>query len=341
MKVGFYGGKFMPFHQGHLYSTLKASAMVDKLYVIVLYDEERDRKLCEQGNMPYMPYKERALWISQETRDCPNIEILYIEDADSLDADYNWLEGGKRIKAAIHESITHVFSSESSYSKWFDQIYPEAEHIVLDEARQMFPISATQIRTEGVYKHWDMLPMSVRPFFTKKVAVVGTESCGKSTLVRNLAKLFQTTYVEEYGRTICEEIGNGSDLIIDRHYEEITYGHKHLEFQRLKQANKVLFIDSEQVVTQYYTKVYQGYELPIVEEAIATQRYDLYLYLEPDVPWVEDGYRVLGETSVRASNNALLKEMFAQRHIPIITIEGTYNERMEQAIQHVRALIAI
>lgn len=338
MKVGFYGGKFMPFHQGHLYSTLKASAMVDKLYVIVLYDEARDRKLCAEGNMPYVPYKERALWISQETRDCPNIEVLYIEDADSPDEDYNWFEGGKRIKAAIAEPITHVFSSESSYSKWFDVIYPEAEHVVLDEQRQMFPISATQIRTEGVYKHWHMLPASARPFFTKKVAVVGTESCGKSTLVRNLAKLFQTVYVEEYGRTICEELGNGSDLIMDRHYEAITYGHKHLEFQRLKEANQVLFIDSEQVVTQYYTKVYQGYELPIVEAAIATQRYDLYLYLEPDVPWVEDGYRVLGEETVREKNNALLKEMFAQRHIPIEIISGTYEERMEQAIQLVRAL---
>lgn len=339
MRVGFYGGKFLPFHQGHLYSALQARAMVDHLYIIVLYDEQRDQILCANGKIPYIPYKERALWISQEMKDDPNITVLYLEDEDPIHGDYNWEAGANRIKAAIPETITHVFSSESEYEQWFSQFYPQAKHMIIDEARENFSIDATTIRKEGVYKNWDFIPQSARPFFTKKVAIVGTESCGKSTLVRNLAKLFQTTYVEEYGRTICEEIGNGSDLIMDRHYEAIVYGHKHLEYEKIKQANKILFIDSEQVVTQYYTKVYQGYELPIVEEAIQTQQYDLYLYLEPDVPWVDDGYRVLGNDDVRQRNNQLLKNMFHERNIPFVIISGTYADRLAQAIKYVKTLL--
>ena len=31
MTVGHYGGKFIPFHKGHLYAITKAAAQVDKL----------------------------------------------------------------------------------------------------------------------------------------------------------------------------------------------------------------------------------------------------------------------------------------------------------------------
>lgn len=33
-KVGFYGGKFLPLHQGHVYMITRAACMVDELYVV-------------------------------------------------------------------------------------------------------------------------------------------------------------------------------------------------------------------------------------------------------------------------------------------------------------------
>ena len=59
---------------------------------------------------------------------------------------------------------------------------------------------------------------------------MGTESCGKSTLVRNLAKYFNTTHVEEAGRYICDDAG-GIDNMQPYHYFEILFKHKQLEFQ--------------------------------------------------------------------------------------------------------------
>src|SRR5690625_7974625 len=94
-----------------------------------------------------------------------------------------------------------------------------------------------------------------KPDYTEKIGVVGIESCGKSTLARNLAQLFGTEYVEEYGRTVSEEIGDGSTLLAEDHYKEIVFGDKQMEYQKIKKANKLLFIDSEAVVSQYYAKV--------------------------------------------------------------------------------------
>ena len=340
MTVGHYGGKFIPFHKGHLYAITKAAAQVDKLYVLVSYHEERDRKLCAEAGLDYIDFRRRQQWIMTSTKNMPNVTVLAIEDPYSEDMEYLWLEGGRRMIEAIPEKITHIFSSESEYDYWFRRIYGEdINHIVIDEAREIFPISATKIRNEGVFANWDMIPEAAKPYYTKKIAIVGVESCGKSTLTRNLSLLFGTEYVEEYGRTVSEEIGDGSSLLTEEHYKEIVFGHKHMEYQKIKKANKLLFIDSEAVVSQYYAKMYFGKELDFIEGAIQAQDYDLYLFLEPDVKWVADGYRTFNDPEVRKKTNEILKKMFDDRGIKYVTISGNYEERLDRAIEQITKLI--
>ncbi|MBD7983823.1 multifunctional transcriptional regulator/nicotinamide-nucleotide adenylyltransferase/ribosylnicotinamide kinase NadR [Sporosarcina sp. Sa2YVA2] len=340
MTVGHYGGKFIPFHKGHLYAITKAAAQVDKLYVLVSYDEGRDRKLCYDAGLDYIDFKRRQQWITTSVKNMSNVTVLAVEEPYSSDTEYMWLEGGQKMIEAIPEQITHIFSSESEYDTWFRRIYGEdIIHIVIDEAREIFPISATKIREEGVYANWDMIPDAAKPYYTKKIAIVGVESCGKSTLTRNLAQLFSTEYVEEYGRTVSEEIGDGSSLLTEEHYKEIVFGHKHMEYQKMKKANKLLFIDSEAVVTQYYAKMYLGRELNFIEGAIESQDYDLYLFLEPDVKWVADGYRTFNDPAIREETNRLLKKMFEDRGIQYVTISGNYEERLDRSIAQITKLI--
>ena len=40
MTVGFLTGKFAPLHTGHIYFISKAATMVDKLYVVLVYDKQ-------------------------------------------------------------------------------------------------------------------------------------------------------------------------------------------------------------------------------------------------------------------------------------------------------------
>lgn len=338
-KVGFFGGKFLPLHAGHVFAITKAACMVEELYVVLSFSEARDRKLCEQGNISYIPHSVRLQWLSTLTKDMVNVKVIEVEDFADSDATYNWSQGATNIKNAIGKEIDTVFSSETSYEEIFNELYPIAEHIIIDAKRELFPISATMIREDSPYKHWDMIPEVVKPFFTKKVAIIGTESCGKSTVTKYLAQVYQTTFVEEYGRTICEELGGCDGIITEDHFKELVFGHKHMEYQKLKEANKVLFIDSEAVVSQYYSKLYLGYDCDWLEGVISSQNYDLYIFLEPDIPWVNDGLRVHGEQSIRMANNDLLKQMFNERKIPFVTISGSYAERFSKAHEHVQQLL--
>lgn len=64
-------------------------------------------------------------------------------------------------------------------------------------------MSSTELRAD-IYGHWDWLPNVVKPYYVKKVLIIGGESTGKSTLTVNLANYYNTNYLEEVGRDISE-----------------------------------------------------------------------------------------------------------------------------------------
>lgn len=339
-KVGMYGGKFLPFpHMGHVYAMIRASSMVDELHVIVSYDVEHEQKLCEiGGKIPHVPASMRLRWWTQITKDMPHVHVHAVYEQQTGDFS-DWERGAEGIKAMVGKEIDTIFSSEHSYTDIFSTLYPNAAHVVLDSERVTYPISGTKLRAEGAMKHWDMIPEIVKPHFAKKVVVVGTESCGKSTLVRNLGNLYNTTYVEEYGRTYYERLGGCEGITQESDYPEIAFEHKYHEKEQLAKANKVLFIDTEAIVTQYYSMLYIGHRNPVVEAIALSQQYDLWLFLEPDVEWVNDGTRSFGEQELRESNNRFLKDLLYEFGIQYVTISGDYRERMDQAVHHVNKLI--
>lgn len=333
MTVGFIGGKFLPFHLGHAYAIVKASSMCDKLYVILSYGKERDYHLCvNEGNIKEIPYKVRLSWLRQFTRDMQNITVIAIEDSAKTNEGYDWEKGAKDIKLAIGENIDYIFSSEESYTAIFAKLYPKTKHMIIDEKRERYPISATKIRKEGPFKHWKFLPKIVRPFFVKKVVIVGTESCGKSTLIRNLSKIYNTNYVEEFGRTICEKKG-GADALLEEDYPLIAYGHKMLEQNALESSNKILFIDTESLVTKYYLELYENKTSNLYEKIAKLQNYDLWIYLEPDVKWINDGTRTHGSQKIREENSTKLKNILDKQNVNYHIISGNYVERFSKAIE--------
>jgi len=233
--VGFIGGKFLPLHLGHVYAIMESSNRVDELYVILSSSKKRDRELCERDGIKYMPAEIRLNWLGELLHDLENIKLLHIED-DWGDEDYNWEEGARIIKEKIGKKVNFIFSSEPEYGARFERLYPGAQHVVIDEGRNAVPISATQIR-RGLYKHWNYLPKCVQTFFTKKVAIVGTESCGKSTLVKKLAKIYNTTFVHEVGRDYCEKY---SDQLTKAMFNYIAMEHFLLQLEKAVESNKIL-----------------------------------------------------------------------------------------------------
>ena len=69
----------------------------------------------------------------------------------------------------------------------------------------------------------------------------------------------------------------------------------------------------------------------IAQGISALNNYDLYIFLEPDVKWVQDGTRTYGTEEIRKSNNIKLKNLFDENNISYISISGNYDERYERS----------
>ncbi|MDP2628961.1 MAG: multifunctional transcriptional regulator/nicotinamide-nucleotide adenylyltransferase/ribosylnicotinamide kinase NadR [Nanoarchaeota archaeon] len=325
--VGFFGGKFLPFHMGHIYLGVAASNKVDELCCVLSSSKNRDRELCERDGIKYIPAEKRLAWIGESFNNIENMKIIHIED-EHWDYDYDWEEGANLIKRAIGKPIDFIFSSENDYTELFKKHYPGAQHIVVDEGRETVPISATEMR-KNLYDHWDKLPKSVRSYFAKKVVVIGTESCGKSTLVKKLAKFYNTNFVDEVGREYCDKYSN---QLTEDMFNLIAMEHFLRQDKASQDSNKILFVDSEAVITQYYLDMYfKGKKSALVNEIARLQNYDLAIFLEPDVKWVDDGLRFAGDEKNRRENNEKLKKMYEERGIKFVSINGNYSERFDKA----------
>ena len=107
---------------------------------------------------------------------------------------------------------------------------------------------------------WDTgitFPSVCRDYYARHVLVLGSESTGKSTLVRNLALAYNTNYVSEAGRDTCDYAG-GEDLMIAEDLYENLLRQKINVMEAAKHSNRILFVDTDAVTTLFYSHFLLG-----------------------------------------------------------------------------------
>lgn len=171
---------------------------------------------------------------------------------------------------------------------------------------------------------------------------MGGESTGKSTLTINLANRFNTNYIDEAGRDISER--SGTDLLmLSEDFTEILLQHKLNEIKAIENSNKVLFIDTDALVTQFYMNFLEDPNIEknkALSDAIdALNEYDLILFMEPDVAFVQDGDRSEVIKNDREKYSRQIKELIQAHGKQFISVSGTYQERYEKAVAEVEKLL--
>ena len=333
--IGLIFGKFAPFHMGHAYLIQEAMKQCTTLLVVVSYDQKFNDSLPDvlKGRMTL---DKRIKHIQEYVNEniVGHVRVTYVDETHLAPYPYGWPHYQQMIKDksmehfAFHPDI--IFSSEDRYDEKLKEYFPNTRHVVIDNDRTNVNISATEIRND-IYGNWEYLPYSVRKDYTFKVCVIGTESCGKTTLCQKLAEHFNTDFVPEFGRIYVEQNLDGNELdLIYEDYSLIANTHKFMIDEQCNKGEMITIIDTNALITGFYQLLYEGSIDPIVEDYIKKESYDLVLYLDDDVPWVDDGMRMSGDD--REYTKKLLWDLILQYGVNPTIINGNYEERYDRAL---------
>lgn len=117
----------------------------------------------------------------------------------------------------------------------------------------------------------------------------------------------------------------------------IARGQAAAEEALARRANRILFCDTDLLTTTIWSDVLFRDCPAWIHEAAARRRYDLYLLLNVDVPWVDDRQRYLPHA--RQEFFERCQRMLQDQHRPFVVIQGTWAERFERACEAVRLLL--
>jgi len=313
-------GKFLPPHLGHQFLVDFGVTYVDALTVLV----------CSLKREP-IPGDLRAAWVADM---CPRARVVHVTDENPQEPHEHpdfwpiWIE---TIRAHIPAGPDVVFTSEPYGDDLARRL--GARHVVVDRARELVPISGTAIRERPV-AHWQYLPPPVRPYFVKRVVVFGPESTGKSTLARDLARHYGTAWVSEYARGYLDNKGARFE---QDDFPLFVAGQHAAEDALARQANRVLFCDTDALTTVIFHRLFYGMAPDCLVAAADSRRYDLYLVLDVDVPWVDDGQRD-APGNREALRDRYVSEL-AARGRPAVLIRGSWPERFAAACRAVDQLL--
>lgn len=179
----------------------------------------------------------------------------------------------------------------------------------------------------------------------KKIAIIGPESTGKSTLCDQLAKHFKAQWCPEYAREYLLKHGKKYSyddlLLIAKGQIELEEKYETL-VKRAKPnttGQQVLFIDTDMYVMKVWCEFVFNKCHRFILDQIVKRKYDLYLLCNIDLPWVKDELREYPDPETRKKIYSIYKDIVINQPVPWVDIAGIHEERLEKAIHAVDHLL--
>ena len=164
----------------------------------------------------------------------------------------------------------------------------------------------------------------------KKIAILGPENSGKSTLSEQLSSTLDAALRKEYARDYL--LANPPPYTY-ADLDRIAYT-QWLQEQKIMQESQgkgLLVCDTEFLVLKVWSAYVFGGVHPFILQGLNKQYYDHYFLCKPDLDWVDDGLREYPDMEERMQLFQLYQGELDKRACPYSIIEGT--NRWEQALE--------
>jgi len=324
MTKAFVFGKFLPFHKGHEAMIRYANSISDQVSVLICKSDTEEisaliRKHWIEGACADLPAL-TVLTYEYRERDLPNTSVA------ARPVSRLWAKVFKRLLPDAQVLVT-----SEPYGEMVAE-FMNIRHVAFDSARMLFPVSASRINADRI-SNWHFLPETVKPFYAIKVVILGTESTGKTTLTQRLARHYGCSYVLEAARHIIADSNHFeiNDLyrVVDRHTHDIE--------KACCGDHALVIIDTNVLITESYAEFAFGEKLKVDDTVSRVNQASLYLYLNNDVSYYQDGTRLSKEDRDRLDSSHRL--VLTRYGILPAEISGNWEERFRDAVRRIDVLL--
>lgn len=302
-KIGIVFGEFAPFHKGHL--ALVQQALMENDAVIVAVSGSS--KKSDRGESIDLPLSRRFRYLRETFNDEEMVRIVMIDETLMPDYPNGWDLWVSELRNQVTSTLSdtnennHEFVIYTGEDEYVNQLKSRLSSVwkIKHVNRTNLPISATEIRNNPL-KYWEYIVPQFRRHFVKKVLVIGSASTGKSTLIRRLAKQFESPYSEEFARTYEEEFNVDDNELTENDYIRFINGQFELNAQAIDTPSSkgLAILDTDAIVTKVYAKMYLPDKAmdtlgPLFDYTIDHEEIDMILVIPPITEYVDDGFRAM------------------------------------------------
>jgi len=326
MVKAFVFGKFLPFHKGHEAMINFALSKCDFLTVLVCASDHE----TISGAV-------RKDWIEKTFPSEKKIEVKVLDYKEAE------LPNSSVSSTAISQIWATVFKkmfpdysllvTSEQYGFYLAE-FMGIQHLPFDMSKKLVPVSATSVRND-MLATWQFLPDAVRRDLVLKVVVLGTESTGKTTLTEDLATYFNCNKVMEAGRDLIPDSNEFS--IADLHL--VAREHAKRINEATAGSSPLVIIDTDIHITKSYCRFSFEKDLAVSDDIYHSNKAQLYLYLNNDVDYFQDGTRLSKQERDRLDH--FHRQVLQEANINVIEIKGNWKERFQQAIAQIKLLIPL
>lgn len=333
---GLVAGKFWPMQRGHVKLIDRLFRECERAYVLV----------CASPNQVPSGI-ERARWIQALF---PQAEVIVDDDLCALhhpdpckpicSETY-----ANRVRELGLAPINVVVSAEA-YGERFAKLLG-AEHVALDRS-QDGAITSTKIR-EDLAAGWKDLPDIVRVGLHRRVAVIGAESTGTSTLAADLAEELQAPLVSEYGRMLSWELfaQSGSMEGIDwheSHFWQVVDQQIRLEHDAIwanveqppGELGPWLVCDTDTLATVAWWERYLKTSAAALQGFAAARYADFYVLTSPEGVLFNGSDPLRDGSAVRLSMHERFLQLIRDSGRPWMLAKGSRSDRLTSIADELR-----
>ena len=323
-------GTFSPMHIGHVDLITRAKRENDAALVFVSgTNTEEDR-----GTRVGLHLKRRFRYVREVFHDD---ELVVVDklDEEGIISEQNGLENWFKILHELikdntdyqFEKITFYVGEEKDQKpllSYFENVFNDeyllgksdtefSDSIIKKEVgikiidKSIIPVSSAEILKKPL-AHWRYITKPFRRHFTKKVLVVGSASGGKTTLIKDLGRIFNAPVSLEYAR-YYQGVHNVRDDELDTNDYIRLFAYQNHQTSNIIDSGShsgIVFVDTNATVTMayvdYYLKdviseeEYQALNLSY-KVAVSKEKWDLIVLIPPKSAYVNDGFRDMSMSS--------------------------------------------